>query len=103
VIGELIGESIPQSENSKHRKPYILACLPPHTLLQRHHQMAGRDPPFFLNTDEDRGAIVAVMSFTTIAVSTFTNIIRVWTRQKSEAALGLDDVLLIAANVSIAV
>jgi hypothetical protein len=62
--------------------------------------MAGLNPPPYLNIDEDRGAIVAVVSFTTIAVSTFTNTIRVWTRQKSEAALGLDDVLLIAANVS---
>jgi hypothetical protein len=64
--------------------------------------MAGRNPPFYLNTDDDRGAIVAVVSFTTIAVSTFTNTIRVWTRQNSEAALGLDDVLLIASNVSTA-
>lgn len=62
--------------------------------------MAGRDPPPFLNTEEDRGAIVAVVSFTCIVVSTFTNGIRLWNRQVSEAALGLADALLAAANVS---
>lgn len=64
--------------------------------------MAGRNPPPFLNTEDDRGAIVAVVSFTTIAVSTFTNGIRLINRQQSEASLGLDDVLLVAANVSTA-
>lgn len=63
--------------------------------------MAGRDPPPFLNTEEDRGAIVAVVSFTCIVVSTFTNGIRLWHRKISEAALGLDDAFLVAANVSV--
>lgn len=64
--------------------------------------MAGRDPPPFLNTPEDRGAIVAVVSFTFIAISTFTNGIRVWIRHQSKSALGLDDALLVVANVSAA-
>jgi chemotaxis receptor (MCP) glutamine deamidase CheD len=62
--------------------------------------MAGRYPPPFLNTQEDRGAIVTVVSFTFVVVSTLTNCIRVAVRQQSERALGLDDVLLVAANVS---
>ena len=62
--------------------------------------MAGRDPPPFLNTPEDRGGVVAVVSFTCIVISTFTNGVRIWNRQISEAALGLDDALLVAANVS---
>lgn len=62
--------------------------------------MAGRHPPPFLNTEQDRGAIVAVVSFTFIVVTTLTNGIRVWIRQRSEAALGLDDALLMASNVS---
>lgn len=64
--------------------------------------MAGRGPPPFLNTEDDRGAVVAVVSFTAIAVTTFTNSIRLINRQQSEASLGLDDVLLVAANVSTA-
>lgn len=63
-------------------------------------QMAGLYPPPFLNTQEDRGATVAVISFTSIAVSTLTNSIRVWVRQRSNSALGIDDALLVAANVS---
>ena len=63
--------------------------------------MAGRDPPPYLNTPEDRGGVVAVVSFTCIVISTFTNGVRIWNRQLSEAALGLDDALLVAANVSI--
>lgn len=63
--------------------------------------MAGRDPPPYLNTPEDRGGIVAVVSFTCIVISTFTNGVRIWDRQLSEAALGLDDALLVAANVSV--
>lgn len=63
--------------------------------------MAGRDPPPYLNTPEDRGGVVAVVSFTCIVVSTFTNGVRIWNRQLSEAALGLDDALLVAANVSV--
>jgi chemotaxis receptor (MCP) glutamine deamidase CheD len=62
--------------------------------------MAGRYPPPFLNTQEDRGAIVTVVSFTFVVVSTLTNCIRVAVRQQSERALGLDDALLVAANVS---
>lgn len=62
--------------------------------------MAGLYPPPFLNTKEDRGAVVAVISFTSIAVSTLTNSIRVWVRQRSNSALGTDDALLVAANVS---
>lgn len=62
--------------------------------------MAGRHPPPFLNTEQDCGAIVAVVSFTFIVVTTLTNGIRVWIRQRSEAALGLDDALLMASNVS---
>lgn len=68
--------------------------------LQRSSQMAGRYPPPFLNTQEDRGAIVTVVSFTFVVVSTLTNCIRVAVRQQSERALGLDDALLVAANVS---
>jgi hypothetical protein len=62
--------------------------------------MAGRDPPPYLNTPEDRGGVVAVVSFTCIVISTFTNGVRIWNRQLSEAAFGLDDALLVAANVS---
>jgi len=62
--------------------------------------MAGRYPPPFFNTQEDRGAVVTVVSFTFIVVSTLTNCIRVIIRQQSERALGLDDALLVAANVS---
>lgn len=62
--------------------------------------MAGRDPPPFLNTPEDRGAIVAVVSFTFVVVSTLTNGIRVWIRQQAKTALGVDDGLLVGANVS---
>ena len=62
--------------------------------------MAGRFPPPFLNTQEDRGAIVTVISITFVVVSTLTNCIRVAVRQQSERALGLDDALLVAANVS---
>jgi hypothetical protein len=58
--------------------------------------MAGRYPPPFLNTEEDRGAIVTVVSFTFVVV----NCIRVVVRQQSERALGLDDALLVASNVS---
>jgi hypothetical protein len=63
--------------------------------------MAGRDPPPYLNTPEDRGGVVAVVSFTCVVISTFTNGVRIWNRQLSEAALGLDDALLVAANVSV--
>ena len=65
--------------------------------------MAGRDPPPFLNTEEDRGAIVAVVSFTFVSVATLTNGIRVWIRQRAKGGLGLDDAFLTAANVSTAV
>jgi hypothetical protein len=68
---------------------------------QQSHEMAGRDPPPYLNTPEDRGGVVAVVSFTCIIISTFTNGVRIWNRQLSEAALGLDDALLVAANVSV--
>lgn len=64
--------------------------------------MAGRDPPPFLNTPDDRGAIVAVVSFTFVVVATLTNGIRVWIRNRSDAALGLDDALLVTANVGTA-
>ncbi|KAM0715722.1 hypothetical protein Q7P37_009222 [Cladosporium fusiforme] len=64
--------------------------------------MAGRDPPPFLNTPEDRGAVVAVVSFTSVAVLTLTNIVRVWSRQQAKVALGLDDAMLVAANFSYA-
>lgn len=64
--------------------------------------MAGRDPPPFPNTPEDRGGVVAVVSFTFVVVATLTNGIRVWIRNRSDAALGLDDALLVAANVSTA-
>ena len=67
---------------------------------QPFHEMAGRDPPPYLNTPEDRGGVVAVVSFTCIVISTFTNGVRIWNRQLSEAAFGLDDALLVAANVS---
>ncbi|KAK3686559.1 hypothetical protein LTR37_019698 [Vermiconidia calcicola] len=60
--------------------------------------MAGRDPPPFLNTEEDRGAIVAVVSFTFVSVATLTNGIRVWIRQRAKGGLGLDDAFLTAAN-----
>lgn len=62
--------------------------------------MAGRDPPPFLNTPEDRGAIVVVVSFTFVVVTTLTNGIRVWIRQQAKTALGVDDGLLVGANVS---
>lgn len=62
--------------------------------------MAGLYPPPFLNTEEDRGAIVAVVAFTSVAVSTLANTIRIWIRQQAKPALGLDDALLVAANVS---
>jgi hypothetical protein len=62
-------------------------------------RMAGIYPPF-LNTQEGRGAVVTVISFTFVAVSTLTNCIRVVVRQQSERALGLDDALLVSSNVS---
>ena len=63
-------------------------------------RMAGIYPPPFVSTQEDRGAIVTVVSFTFVVVSTLTNCIRVVVRQQSERALGLDDALLVASNVS---
>lgn len=64
--------------------------------------MAGRDPPYFLNTDENRGAIVAVVTFTFVVVTTLTNTIRIWIRRRTDGALGVDDALLVAANVCLA-
>lgn len=62
--------------------------------------MAGHEAPYFLNTEDDRGAVVAVVTFTFVIVATLTNGIRVWLRQRTDGALGLDDALLVAANVS---
>lgn len=63
--------------------------------------MAGRYDPYFLNTEADRGGIVAVVTLTFVTVATCANIIRFWTRRRKDGALGLDDALLVAANVSV--
>lgn len=64
--------------------------------------MAGRDPPFFLNTEADRGAIAAVVTFNFAIVSTLACGIRIYIRQRKDGALGLDDALIAGANVSAA-
>lgn len=89
-------------QNTKDEK-YVLSFLTLHSKLheKRSREMAGRDPPPYLNTPEDRGGVVAVVTFTCLVISTFTNGVRVWNRQLSGTALGLDDVLLVAANVSV--
>lgn len=64
--------------------------------------MAGRDPPFFLNTEADRGAIVAVVTINFAIVSTLACGVRIYIRQRKDGALGLDDALIAGASVSTA-
>lgn len=88
-----------------HRPPLAAAALQrsPHSLVYGRSQlgMAGHNPPYFLNTEDDRGDVVAGVTFTFAVVATFTNGIRVWIRQRKDGALGLDDAFLVAANVSV--
>lgn len=63
--------------------------------------MAGRDGPLFANTEADKGAIVVVVTFATIVVTTICTSIRSAIRYQQHRRLGLDDAMLIAANVSV--
>ena len=62
--------------------------------------MAGRDAPLFANTEADKGAIVVVVTFATVVVTTLCTSIRSCIRYQKHRHLGLDDGMLIAANVS---
>lgn len=62
--------------------------------------MAGRDAPLFANTEADKGAIVVVVTFATVMVTTLGTSIRSYIRRQKYGHFGLDDVMLIAANVS---
>ena len=63
--------------------------------------MAGRDAPLFANTEADRGAIVVVVTFTTVIITTLSTSIRSALRYQKHKQFGLDDGAFIAANVSI--
>ena len=63
-------------------------------------RMAGRDAPLFANTKADKGAIVVVVTFATIVITTLCTSIRSAIRFQKHRRLGLDDGMLIAANVS---
>jgi len=91
-----LGGDMPFVNHDLVANPNIL----PSSCKIRAHSMAGRDPPYFLNTQEDRGTIVAVVTFTFVVVATLANTIPIWIRQRTDGALGLDDALLIGANVS---
>ena len=62
--------------------------------------MAGRDAPLFANTEANKGAIVVVVTFATVVVTTLGTSIRSFIRYQKYGHFGLDDVMLIAANVS---
>lgn len=63
--------------------------------------MAGRDPPFFVDTENDHGAVAAVTTFVLASITTLATAIRIFLRQKQDSALGLDDALLAVASVCV--
>ena len=61
--------------------------------------MAGRDAPLFANTKADKGAIVVVVTFATIVITTLCMSIRSAIRYQKHRHFGMDDGMLIVANV----